>query len=354
MRSFLSNLLFPLAVMSSFCAGAQDARFSNWAATPQLVNPALTGLMNGEYRVTANFRDLYSSRLGAEGFRSVAAGVEMRRPAGNGNFYGLGLQVQQDQGGTSEFRRSQALLSGSYQQGLGSLGRRGAGHFIVGGAQVGVGTRGIDINKLVFSNQYFVDVTTRDAYLDTNLPTGELFGGSNSLYVDASAGVGYFANFGDRKGFYVGGAVYHLNAPDVSPTGGAPDRLDQRYTFHAGGELPVGGGSMSLLPSARVLTQGPGFDALVGSSLRYTERGWREVALRAGLYAQVNNELEGAGLHAMIVSIGLETERLRFGAAYDIATDEIGTITNSRGGWELSVIYVQPASYRDRVICPKF
>ena len=342
-------------VLFFFRAGAQDARFSQWAATPQLVNPALTGVMNGEYRITANYRDLYSATLGSEGLQSYTAGVEMRRPAGNGNFFGLGLQVQQDEGGTSRFRRNQAVFSASYQQSLGSLGRkRGTGHFISGGAQVGIGTRGIDLNKLTYSNQYFVDEVTREAYLDTNLPTGETFTGSSSLYPNVSAGVGYFANFGDRKGAYLGLAGYNLSTPDVSPDGGQRDQLDRRYVFHAGGELPLGRGAMSLLPSARVMVQGRGHDALVGSNLRYTERNWREVALRAGLFAQWNNELGFPDLHAFIVTVGLETERVQFGVAYDIAVNDIGTITNGRGGFELGLVYLIPASYRSRVTCPKF
>jgi len=347
---------FIFLLLPSLGANAQDARYSQLAATPQLTNPAMTGLMNGELRFTANFRDLYSSQFGSEGYKSVAAGVEIRRPAGNGNFFGLGLQLQQDEAGPSEYVRNQVLLSFSYQQDLGRLNGRGTGHFLAGGAQVGAATRGLDLAKVWFSNQYFVNQVTREAYLDTELPNGEgIFGTGSTLYVDANVGLGYFANFGNRLGAYVGVAAYHLTRPDVSPVNGATDQLDQRFVLHGGGEIPLGSGDMSLLPALRFMTQGPGYEALVGANIRYTERRWREVALRAGLWVQASNQLQDKpGVNAWIVGVGLETEKVQFGVSYDISAGEVGTISNSRGGFEISMIYTRPAKYRSKVNCPKF
>ncbi len=351
---FLSVLTFLLLVPS--LARTQDARYSQVAASPQLTNPAMTGLMNGQLRFTANFRDLYSSTLGNEGFKSVGAGVEIRRKAGNGNFFGVGLQLQQDEAGASDFQRNQALVSLSYQQDLGRLAGRGTGHFLAGGASVGAATRGLDVNKLWFSEQYFVNNATREAYIDSSLPTGEGISGSgNSLYLDVNVGLGWFANLGDRRGAYLGVAAFHLNNPNVSPISGLMDQLDQRYVLHGGGELPLGSGDMSLLPTFRFMTQGPAYEALFGANIRYTERNWREVALRAGLSAQMSNQqADSPGLNAFVVSVGLETEKLQLAVSYDISAGGIGTISDSRGGWELGMIYTQPAKYRSRVICPKF
>lgn len=351
---FLVTLTLLLLVPS--LARTQDARYSQIAASPQLTNPAMTGLMNGQLRFTANFRDLYSSTPGGEGFKSVGAGVELRRKAGNGNFFGLGFQLQQDEALVADFKRNQALMSFSYQQDLGRIAGRGTGHFLAGGASAGVATRGLDLNKLWFSEQYFVNTATREAYIDTNLPSGEgISGNGNSLYLDVNVGLGWFANLGERRGAYFGVAAYHLNSPDVSPINGNADPLDQRYVVHGGGELPLGSGDMSLLPAVRIMTQGPSFEALFGANIRYTERNWREVALRAGLWGQVSNQLEDSpGFNAFVVSVGLETEKIQFAVSYDISTGGIGTITDSRGGWELGMIYTQPAKYRNRVICPKF
>lgn len=353
--SRFSILLFLLAV--PFLARAQDARFSNLAASPQLTNPAMTGMIPGQMRFTANYRELYGSLLGDGGYRSVGAGVELRRPAGNGNFFGLGLQLQRDQAGVSDFVRSQGLVGFSYQQHLGGgRGNRGVGHFLSAGAQVGLAQRGYDFNKLWFSNQYFVDGGTRESYIDTSLPSGEGFAGRGAgAYLDFNAGIGWFGNFGNRRGAYIGAGVYHLNKANVSPLPGSQDLLDQRFVINGGGELPLGSGEMSLLPAARIMMQGPGYEALFGSNIRYTERQWKEVALRAGLWGQMSNQSgDSPSINAWIVSVGLETEQLQFGVSYDLSVGDLNTVTNNRGGWEISMIYVQKPNYRQKVICPTF
>lgn len=355
-NSTFSFLLFCILLTFSNGARAQDARFSQLAASPQLTNPAMTGMIPGQMRITTNYRELYGSILGNGGYRSVAGGLELRRPAGNGNFFGLGAQLQRDQAGESDFVRSQGFIGGSYQQHLGGgRGRSKVGHFLTAGAQVGFGQRGYDFNKLWFSNQYFVDAGTRESYIDTSLPTGEGFAGRGAgTYLDFNAGIGWFGNFENRRGAYVGAAVYHLNKPNVSPLPGINDLLDQRFVINGGGELPLGGGEMSLLPAGRIMMQGPGLDVLLGSNVRYTERQWREVALRAGLWAAASNQSGSLGLNAWVVSVGLETERLQFAVNYDISVGDLNTVTNNRGGWELSMIYVQKANYRQKVICPTF
>ena len=349
--SFVCGLLLVTVWLS-----AQDARYANLSATPQLTNPALTGVIPGQLRATANYRELYTSLPGAEGYRSYAAGVEVRRPAGNGNFFGLGAQLQRDDAPASDFSRTQGLIGGSYQQQIGGNLRRGLGQYLTAGAQVGFGQRGFDLNKVWFSNQYFVDNNSREAYIDRTLPSGEGFAGSGTgTYLDVNVGLAYFGTFGDRLSAYAGVGAYHLNAPNVSPLPGQRDDLDQRYVFHGGGELPLGKGYSSLLPAARVMVQGPALDVLLGSHIRYTQRDWQDLALRAGAWLQGSNQAgDNLKVNAFIVSIGLETESVQFAVNYDISVGDLNTITNGRGGWELSAIFLQKANYRSKVVCPKF
>lgn len=350
------NFLTVLLSLASIWALAQDARYANLTATPQLTNPALTGVMPGQLRVTANYRELYTSLPGADGYRSYAAGVELRTRAGSGNYFGFGAQLQRDDAPASDFNRTQGLLGMSYQQQISGSGRRGTGQYLSGGAQVGFGQRGYDLNKLWFSNQYFVDNATREAYVDRSLASGEGFTGSGaSLYLDINAGLAWYGSFGDRLGAYAGIAAYHLNAPNVSPLPGLTDDLDQRFVVHGGGEIPLGTGYMSLLPAARIMIQGPSLDALLGANIRYTQREWREVALRAGLWGQGSNQSgDNLKLNAAIVSVGLETSDVQFAVNYDISIGDFGTVTSGRGGWEISMIYQRSGNYRQKVVCPKF
>ena len=353
------RLLLALVLLASAPAlTAQDARYNHLHATPQLINPALIGVMDGSLRFTANYQKLYASVLGPEAYRGVAAGAEVRGITGGDNFFGLGLQLQRDEAGDSDFERSQGYLGGSYQQRIagGGRGRNRSVHYLSIGGQFGFGQRGIDLNKLWFSNQYFVDPVTRDSYIDRNRPTGEPIAGSGgTVYMDMNAGVAWFARLGERRGAYFGLSGYHLNTPNLSPVPDATDFLDRRYTLYGGGELPLGRGYSSLLPALRVNVQGAARSALVGSNFRYTQRNWREIAMRLGLWLQLSNRLEGGfGPNSAVAAFGLETERLQFGFSYDINVGPLTAVTNSRGGFELSVIYLRPPRRRDRVVCPTF
>ncbi|WP_254826564.1 PorP/SprF family type IX secretion system membrane protein [Lewinella sp. JB7] len=344
-------------VIACSCVRAQDARFSQLSTTPMLNNPALTGVMNGTLRLSVNYQSLYTSVQNAEGYQSVAAAVELRRPVGRVNYVGIGVQLQHDRAGSTDFVRSVGALSASYQQQLHSGGRGGRySHYLSGGVQVGVGQRGFDINKLWFSEQYFVDPGTRAAYVDRNLATGEAFSGiGGQLYPDVSTGLTWFATFGDRAGAYFGGAVYHLTRPNVSPLPEYTDLLARRYVAYGGGELPLGRGYLSLLPAARVMLQGPSRSAMAGGSLRYTERAWREVALRVGTYTQITNVHESTtGLGALVVLVGLETEDLQLGLSYDITTSGLREVNSRRGGFELSIIYTRGEAVGQKVRCPTF
>ena len=341
-------LTFCLGLLYGTCVRAQDARYSQLHATSLLNNPALTGMFNGSLQATVNYQTHFTTLDDTEGFRNLAAAVELRRPVGWQNFLGVGLQVQHDRAGSSDFVRSQGMLSASYQQQI------AAGHFLSGGAQVGLGQRGYDLTKLWFSEQYFVDPVSRAAYVDRRLPSGEPFtGGGGKVYADINVGLAYYARLGDRRGMYAGGAVYHLTGPDISPLSEQEDLLDRRYVLHAGGELPLGTGAMSVLPAARLMVQGPSLSGLMGASLRYTEGRWREIALRMGTYLQLTNGREQQlGIGAVVAAVGLEYGEYQVGLSYDLILGALRQTTASRGGFELSMIYTRGRMSRQKVRCP--
>ncbi len=349
-------LLCCLALLGT-CVRAQDARFSQLSATPMLNNPALTGVMNGRLRLTANYQALYTTLNDTEGYRALAAGAEVRLPVGNHNFAGFGVQVQHDRAPTSNYVRSTGMLSGSYQQRIagGLRGNRNT-HYLSAGVQVGIGQRGFDLTKLWFSEQYFVDPVSRNAYLDRSAASGEPNRGlGGDSYLDVNVGLTWFAALGDRAGAYLGGAVYHVSEPDVSPFADYTDLLDRRYVLHGGGELPLGSGEMSLLPAMRLMRQGPSFSGLMGTSLRYTERAWREIALRLGAWMQLTRVLDDRIAPATVVAaVHLEMETVQLGLSYDLAVGPLGQVSSSRGGFEISATYVRPAPGRNRVTCPTF
>lgn len=348
-------LFFGLAaVLFAGSLTAQDARFAQFYSAPLQTNPALTGVMEGQLRFTANYRELYTSILGNEGFKTIAAGLDVRRPVGKGNFFGLGLHLMRDQAGVSNFTRNQGAISGSFQKKLSGGRRRGPTSYLVAGGQLAFGQRGFDVEKLWFSNQFFVDASTREAYIDQGLASGEAFAATSSgLYLDFNAGLLYYAVLDDNTSFYAGAAAFHLNEPNISSIG-EMDNLNRKYVGHMGGEVPFGSSGFSILPAAQVQSQGPAFSAIAGANIRYTQREWREVGLRAGLWVHASNRLDKTSTDALIVSAIVDMDRWQFGLSYDITVTDLRESNNGRGAFEISMIYTQPANYRSQVECPRF
>ena len=352
------NLKFTLTVFCAIIfqigfvndANAQDPRFSQFYAAPLQLNPAMTGVFEGRWRFNANYRDQWASILESNPFRTVAASYDMRYNIVGSDFLGFGVSALRDEAGASNFNVNRGHVSLAYMKHVGGGKYRTDDQYLIAGGSFGFGQHSID-NRLWFSQQYI------DGGPDLGRDTGESFlteeGLSSDMYIDVNAGLMYYALFGDNTSLYVGGAMNHLNAPDVSLTGDGKEELYTRWLGHAGGEVPFTN-ELSLLPAIQVMGQGPSFETTLGANFRYHNHDWYEVAIRAGLWSRITKTVTGSHVDAMIVTAILEMERWNLGISYDITTSNLNIANNSRGAFELSLIYTHPAQSRIKVNCPKF
>ncbi len=142
-----------IAIFSGLaCLHAQDPHFSQYQHTPLWVSPALTGQIAGDMRLTANYRNQWSSVTVP--FQTVALSYDMRIPKYFGkscSYFGGGLFLLNDQAGDSEFRTTIAQLALSYHQ---SMSNKGKPSYLSLGLMVGGGQMGFNPDKLYFDNQY--------------------------------------------------------------------------------------------------------------------------------------------------------------------------------------------------------
>lgn len=331
---------------------AQDANFSQFYSAPVQMNPALTGVFAGEFRLVTNYRTQYYSVLGDQSYKTIAASIDARRKVGRDDYFSFGLAVLKDQVGQSDFSKLRAVLSGSYLKHLGGGRYRSSDQFLVGGFQLGVGQWSFDPENLWFNEQFLID--GQNSRIDQTLSNGEtnLNNFETDMFVDFNAGLLYYNVFDENNSFHIGGAMHHINEPNVAFFQDV-DNLHSRWSAQAGGELSVTR-EVSLLPAVAVMSQGSSFQTIGGMSLRYNNHDWREVAIRAGLWGRLSNQGEDKmGMDAIVVSAILEVERFQFGLSYDITVSDLSSANNSRGAFELSVIYVHPEKQRFRVSCPR-
>lgn len=330
---------------------AQDPRFSQFYAAPLHLSPAMIGVFQGKVRFAANYREQYASILEDEAFRTVAASFDMRFRVVDKDYIGLGFSLSRDQAGASRYNRTQGNVGLSFMKQLGGNRYRTADQYLVAGAQIGFEQRGFDSDALWFSSQF----NTQNAFINYDAPSGEIFDENpQRLFLDFNAGLLWYALFDDNMSIYAGGALYHISKPVISFQEQGEDRLYRRWVAHAGGEVPLVGG-LSLLPAAIFMTQGPSTSTTFGGNFRYTNREWKEVALRAGAWGHLaNRNVQGFGMEAVAFTAVLELERWGVGISYDVTMSALTEANNSRGGLEISLIYLHPEKSRYRVNCPKY
>ncbi len=347
-----------LAVCFSFLVlglNGQDARFSQFYAAPLQVNPAMTGLFEGQFRVGLNYRNQWSSVLEKSAFNTYGASFDYKMNVFRHDYIAFGVNFLRDDAGDARFNQTKANLSLSFMKQLSGGRYSRTSQFLIAGIQGGIGQNGINWSQLSFSSQFNNAI---EEFVPTD-PTGESFGSGSRMYVDASAGLMYYAVFDEDLSIYAGGALHHLNSPGISFYDGSTDPLYMRIVGQMGGEVPFNE-QFSILPAAILMFQGPSFETNLGANFRYNNGDRNEVAIRVGGWYRLTKSINGdntgitAASESIIVSTMLEVERFLIGLSYDVNISTLKQASNSRGAFEVSFIYVHPEDKRSWMKCPKF
>jgi len=343
-------LLFVFLLVVGEQMSAQDPRFSQYYASPWNLNPAMTGLFNGRWRVTGNYRDQWSSFLNPNPFRTYAAAFDARLEVGRNDYAAFGIGAMHDEAGTAQFEQNKVQIGGAFLKQL-TGGRYRAQNYLSAGAQLGFGQNSIDWSRLWFSRQFDPSTESPNSGLSNGEPDANA---TSDAYLDFNAGLLWYMLFGTDGFVYAGGALHHINSPVISLTGDDGETLYSRWSGHAGGQFPLSD-NFSALPGVLVMQQGPAFETDFGLNFRYSNNDQNELALRAGAWARLGNKLDqGMQMDAITVVGMLELNRWMLGLSYDITTSSLTAANNSRGAFELSLTYFHPGERRAKVICPKF
>jgi type IX secretion system PorP/SprF family membrane protein len=329
-------LFYLFAILFTLGVKAQDPHFSQFFASPLTLNPAFTGKFDGKWRLAANHRDQWPSIPKA--YVTTSASVDFPILASKipeGDVFGVGISGVSDASADNALKLNYGSLSMSYHRALDEDGYNTIG----AGFQATYSSMTIDVNKLTFEDQL-----TQNGFTQ---PTNDiLVNGNNQNYFDMNAGLLYSGSSNGENNYYLGVSMYHINRPRVS----FKDKnwyLSGRVTLHGGGTFPV----------SDVV-------AVNGSVIHQIQNKASETILGAALALNANpGEINPTSLYigswyrfndAVIPYLGLEFAGLRIGASYDINTSSLKAATASRGGSEISIIYIKRKPESKGIPCPKF
>ncbi len=357
--SMLRKLLlcFIWAMPLAYVSG-QDIHFSQFYMSPLNLNPAMTGVMNCNTRLVANYRNQWASILRSNAFNTYSASFDKKLPVGQYDNFGVGMTLWGDVAGEANFQTMQARISGSYSRRMG--GNRDKAHYLVAGADAGIAQRSLDFHKLRFGTQH-----DGNGGFDPTLPSGEGQFRESFTFADVSAGLLWFYVLGKYSNIYVGSAYHHLNNPNVSFREDNLAPLYSKLTIHAGGEFPLNQ-KLGLVPGVVSFSQGPSFLLNMGTSLKFVlaQDTYTENTFQVGAWLRlVNDYVPGSdtrtggsklGTEAVILSARFDYENFGIGFSYDWNVSDLRVASNGNGAFEFSLIYTICGSQNRGVYCPNF
>lgn len=321
---------------------AQDPNFSQFFVSPLTLNPALTGKFNGNFRVSGNYRDQWPAISNA--FITSTASLDLpilRSRLSELDTWGVGVMAMTDRTANGILTTNSISFTTAYHKGLDEDGLH----------QLGIGFQGtytnkkLDGTKLNFENEL-------DSLGGWTNQSGETIDGQmvNLGYFDFSVGALYNGSTDSYNNFYLGVSAYHINKPKESFTG-IYYTLNPRVTVHAGGAFPIGDRSKTIYVSSLFSRQAAANNIVLGGAAGFNVNGDEDnpTNFYAGLWTRFNNVND-----AVIPYVGLEFGGFRLGASYDVNISALKTASQSRGGIEISLIYINLPVGSKGVPCPRF
>lgn len=316
------SLTAALAISAS-CAFAQDVHFTQFSATPLLLNPAFTGAFEGPVRASVIYRDQWKGV-----YRTIAASADapIVREISGDDYLAAGVQLYNDVAGDGNLNNFSGLLSLAYHKFLGLEGDKS----LSVGLQGGYTSKSIDLSKLYYGSQYKGGTFMGDP--------GTQVSGSPVRYFTVNAGVGYSQKVSENVSFALGVAGNNLNQPKESITKreNSDVGLGMRLSAQAGAIIYTGE-RFSLRPAVLYQSQTATTEIIAGNEFNYIVGNDVEVRSLAtsiflgGYYR--NND-------AIMISGGIQHRGFRIGVAYDYNTSGYKAVTNGNGGFEIALSYI--------------
>ena len=323
---------------------AQDVHFSQFNSSPLTLNPALTGFFQGDFRAVVNYRGQWGSFTNP--YRTIAGSFEYNPFRGKMKYdnFCVGIMLFNDVAGESNYGSNNIGLSTSYRKLLG--GRKN--HTLTIGLQASMLQQRIQFQDLQFDNQF------NGVEWDGTIAPNEVLNQNSNFVPDLATGLLWHTKTSDAFNFYVGGAYYHILQPKISLFNASDYRMPSRIMAHTGAYVyltPL----MNLLPSVAFYKQAGAWQTNAGTYLQFVLDDWndRQTAFAIGAWARVASP----AVDAVIAGARLDFQGFILGFSYDFNISKLNTATDTRGAYELSLIYTgvlsTKAQRRYQIPCPQ-
>lgn len=335
------------AMVLAGSAMAQDPHYTQYFASPLTLNPALTGLVQNDIRLAANFRTQWGS-VSPNPYITGTLSYDMatmKDKLNNGDAVGIGILGLFDRSGAGGLQNITIGLSAAYHKAFGPEKE----HTLSFGVQGALVQKNLDFTKLQFEDQY--DPRTGEPRINTS----ETFGNADLTYPDFNLGLMYSGRINEHATAYAGFSLYHLTQP-VETFLNDNYKIHSRYTGYLGGSFDLNE-NIVLFASGLYQTQASVSELLTGAAVGFVlnpghdQEFVKNTLLYLGGWYRYND--------ALCPYVGFEWAKMKLGISYDVNMGGFSPATNGNGGYEISLIFNGNINKREfmprtNVSCPRF
>ncbi|MFN8276970.1 MAG: PorP/SprF family type IX secretion system membrane protein [Chitinophagales bacterium] len=347
----MKKILIPFLVIWCFAVQAQDIHYTQFYNSPLTTNPALTGLVNGTYRVGVHYRNQWFSGVNNGFFKSPyqtpSVFFDMPIKVFKHDNIGIGAIIYGDFAGAGAMNTYSFMISGSYIKSLG----KDHNHQLSAGFQVGYSQLRVNSGDLHWSSQF------QNNEYNSQLPSGIAMA-PNKGYINLNVGLMYYGKIIPKLDLYFGGMVANTTTPKYNLSSADAKRdLMLRWNLSGGLDIKLTKNNrFHLLPSVFFMSQSTADQLNAGLGLGYDIK--QDVNFTLGGYARANNLAnKDVQADAGIAYMGLDIKGFKIGASYDFTASKFKNAGPGVGGLEISLMYVGRAKnyeLRNIMFCPRF
>jgi type IX secretion system PorP/SprF family membrane protein len=347
-RLFITHLVI---IVSSYPVIAQDKLFTQAFAHPVDLNPALSGAIDGRYRVTIAYRDQWQSFVESPYTTTGIYGDLKIIPAQQkDDYFGAGFSLIADRTAIYNVNQNILTLYGSYHKALNADRKQ----YLSAGLNVGIAQRNVNYEDIYFNDQF----NGLDQY---SLGTAEILPSNNFGFMDVGLGVTYRTALADYSGLIFGISVDHLPGSSISFYNHSIDqeieypdvKLDRKFTAMLSMEL-ASNESIAVLPRLMWQSEGPHKMLSAAALVKFDITNYDTQAFHAGggvrLTQTSSNGMKPSALYLMAA---YQIEGLLIGLSHDITTSNLGAQSPGRGAFELSISFTGMYD-NEESMCPTF
>ena len=327
-------LIWSLLVSCTSSLFAQDIHFSMADMSPLTLNPANTGMFEGDWRFASNYRNQWKA-IG-QPLETLAASYDAQIHSLPKNF-SAGIVFVGDRSGGLNLLVSKILLS------VGSKFKFNSNTISIG-LQGGYVMKRYSILGMTLPGQFNMDT----GQFDSSLPSGEDGLTERLGYLDINLGAVYQRTI-DKGLITFGASAFHVNMPNESFFG-RRNRLPIRPLIHASLEYEIKP-QWFIRPSVISM-----FHSKAQEILAVTHIGYRPISNADNIQAIYMGVEMRTGVNrngdAFVVLAGMDFNKVKVAISYDVNYSGLQAATNNRGAVEMSLIFVSPSSKPAQLTLP--